>query len=290
MPCTRYCGARDYANTKGQGDKMKRLLRSFLLMYRLNFKLDLKSLIAYPATFWFAAATIPLWSLIQVMFIETIYGQVDYFLGYTKYENYVLFGTWKMVQSLTTIFFMVQLEELTERIRGNDNWSLDMMLLKPIDSQIFATTGRYWFGSISSLLVGVAMIGYGLLREPHVVGIINILMYSGSVVLAVIFFYLIYLFFQTWLFWVEYLAVGEQLWFTIQDLGQYPRRLYQGGVGTLMNIVFPITLAAAVPVELLFGQMPWYHLGIYITSVGLLGYLTRRFWQYSIKKYSSFSS
>lgn len=267
-----------------------RLLKSLLLMYRLNFKLDLKALIAYPTTFWFALVTIPMWSLIQIVLIETIYGQVDNFLGYTRYENYVLFGTWKMVQSLATIFFMIQLEELAERIRGNDDWSLDMMLLKPIDSQIFATTGRYWFGSISSLLVGMAMIGYGLVSEPHAIGLINILSYLLAVGLAVVLFYLIYFFIQTWLFWVEYLAVGEQLWFTIQDLGQYPRRLYQGGIGVLFNIVLPITLAAAVPVEFLFGKMPWYHMGIFVLSVGIIAYLTRRFWQYSIKKYSSFSS
>lgn len=269
---------------------MKRFLRSILLLYKLNFKLDLKSLIAYPATFWFAATTIPFWSLIQIMFIETIYGQVDNFLGYTKYENYVLFGTYKLVQSIAVIFFMVQLEELTERIRGNDTWSLDMMLLKPIDSQIFATMGRYWFGSISSVMVGVSMIGYGLIHDPHIMSLGNVLTYFTSIFLAVILFYCIYLFIQTWLFWVEYLQVGEQLWFTIQDLGQYPRKLYQGGMGTLLNIVFPITLAAAVPVEFLFGKIPWYHMGTFVVSVVTIGYLTRRFWQYSIKKYSSFSS
>ena len=269
---------------------MMRLLRSILLVYKLNFKLDLKALIAYPATFWFAAVTIPLWSLIQIMFIETIYGQVDNFLGYSRYENYVLFGTWKLVQSLATIFCMVQLEQLTERIRGNDSWSLDMMLLKPIDSQVFATMGKYWFGSISSLIVGGAMVAYGLVREPHNLSIINMISYILCVGLAVILLYLIYFFIQTWLFWAEYLQVGEQLWFTIIDLGQYPRKLYQGGMGTLLNIVFPITLAAAIPVEFLFGKIPWYQLSMYIVSVGVIAYLTRWFWQYSIKKYSSFSS
>lgn len=259
-------------------------------MYKLNFKLDLKSLIAYPATFWFAATTIPLWALLQIVLIETIYGQVDNFLGYNRFENYVLFGTYKLVQSIAVIFFMVQLEELTDRIRGNDNWSLDMMLLKPIDSQIFATTGRYWFGSITSVVVGIAMIGYGLSNLSTSINIGNILTYMTSAVLAVFLFYFIYLFIQTWLFYVEYLQVGEQLWFTIQDMGQYPRHLYQGGMGALLNIVFPVTLAAAVPVDLLFGRMPWYQLGIYVVSVGMIGYLTRMFWKYSIKKYSSVSS
>lgn len=275
---------------KELGDKMINFVKTIFKFYKLNFFLELKSLIAYPSTFWFAMTTIPFWSLIQITFIETIYGQVDTFLGYSKFENYVLFGTYKLVQSVAVIFFMVQLEELTERIRGNDTWSLDMMLLKPIDSQIFATMGRFWFGSISSVAVGIALIVYGLSQEPHLLSVMNIVAYLVMVSLAIILFYIIYLFIQTWLFWVEYLQVGQELWFTIQDLGQYPRRLYQGGVGALLNVVFPVTIAAAVPVDLLLGRMPFYDILMFILIVGILAILTRRFWQYSIKKYSSFSS
>jgi ABC-2 type transport system permease protein len=265
-------------------------IKTVFKFYKLNFWLELKSLIAYPATFWFAMTTIPLWSLIQITFIETIYGQVDSFLGYSKFENYVLFGTYKLVQSVAVIFFMVQLEELTERIRGNDNWSLDMMLLKPIDSQIFATMGRFWFGSLSSVGVGIALIFYGLFQEPHLLGIMNIASYIVMMCIAILLFYILYLFIQTWLFWVEYLQVGQEVWFTMQDLGQYPRKLYQGGVGALLNIVVPVTIAAAVPVDMLLGRMPFSYILLFGLIVFVLAILTRKFWQYSIKKYSSFSS
>lgn len=258
--------------------------------YTLNFRLDLKKNIAYPETFWFAVTTIPLWSLLQILFVETIYGQVDSFLGYSKWENYVLFGTYKIVQSLAVIFFMVQLDELPEKIRGQDGDSFDMVLLRPMDSQIMATTGRVWFGSISPLAVGIAMVLYGLTHETHVYTFANVLTYVAAVGLGIILFYLLYLFIQTWLFWFEYLQVGETLWFEVQNIGQYPRSLYQGGLGVLLNIVVPVTLAASIPADFLFGTIPWWHLGIYIAIIYALTIVTRRFWQYSIKKYSSFSS
>ena len=267
-------------------EKLKNILR----FYKLNFWLDLKKNIAYPETFWFAVITIPMWSLLQILFIETIYGQTSSFLGYSRWENYVLFGTYKIVQSLSAIFFMVQLEELTDRIRGSDSMSFDEVLLKPIDSQIYATTGRIWFGSISPLLVGVAMVIYGLVHEPHYMTLGNILAYVFTAGLGVVLFYLLYLFIQTWLFWFEYLQVGETLWFEMQNIGQYPRALYQGGLGLLFNIAVPVTLAASVPVDLLFGRTPWWQIGMYTVIMAILIFLTRRFWQYSIKKYSSFSS
>ncbi len=269
---------------------MLKLIQTIVAVYKINFRLDLKSLIAYPETFWFAITTIPLWSLLQILFIETIYGQIDSFLGYTRFENYVLFGTYKIIQSSAVTLFMVQLESLTERIRGTDSWSLDMMLLKPIDSQIFATMGRIWFGSATAFLVGVSMVVYGLINEPHAIMLVQILTYVFAVVLGIILFYILYFFIQTWLFWFEYLQVGETLWFTIQDMGQYPRNLYRGWLGILLNVAVPVTLAASIPSDFLFGRMPLWQLIMYTLIVMMLFYLSRKFWQYSIRKYSSFSS
>jgi ABC-2 type transport system permease protein len=266
--------------------KIKKLAR----YYGTGFVLDIKANIAYPTTFLFAFFTIPLWVFIQILLIETIYGLTDNFLGYTKYENYVLFGTFKIVQSLASLLFFVRLEDLSAKIRGTSDWSLDMMLLKPLDSQIFATTGKYWFGSISSALAGFALVWYGLANEPHTIYLTQVLGYSYLVLLGMIFLYLLYLFIQTWLFWLEYLQIGEALWFTTHAFGQYPRQMYTGFSNIFFNIVFPITLMASLPVEYLFGKIGISTLAMYTGIIAILFWLTRVFWQYSIKKYSSFSS
>ncbi len=264
--------------------------KRILNYYRLNLIFDLKANIAYPTTFWFASLAIPFWVSVQILLIETIYGQTELFLGYTKYENYVLLGTFKLVQSAAAVFFMQQLSELTNKIRGVSGQSLDVMLLKPIDSQLYATTGKYWFGSISAVLAGAGMMAYGLIHEPHLISFSSWVMYGATVLLAVFLLYLLYLFIQTWLFWFEYLQIGLELWFTFQNFGQYPRGLYNGWVSGLFNLVIPITLMAGVPVDFLFGRIPLMTFVMYVGIVAILFVLTRKFWQYSIKKYSSFSS
>lgn len=269
---------------------MLKTLKKLWGYYKMGFVFDVKSNIAYPTTFWFAVITIPLWAFIQILFIETIYGLTDNFLGYTKFDNYVLFGTFKLVQSLAAIFFFVRLEDLADKIRGKSDWSLDTMLLKPIDSQIFATTGKYWFGSISAMMAGIGMIIYGLGGGLQVVTIFNLVGFLYLVILGVLLLYLLFLFIQTWLFWFEYLQIGEALWFTSHAFGQYPRAMYKGWSGMFFNIVFPITLMASVPTEFLFGKLSIFVLGQYTLIIAILFYLTRQFWLYSIRKYSSFSS
>lgn len=267
-------------------DAMKQIVNYF----RLSLIFDLKATMAYPTTFWFAFWAIPLWSLIQILFIETIYAQTDSFLGYSKYENYLLFGTFKLVQSVAVILFFVRLEDLTDKIRGTSDWSLDTMLLKPIDSQLYATTGKFWFGSISSVATGIGLMAYGLVREPHLLTVWNWLAFAYTAGLGVILFYLLYLFIQTWLFWFEYLQIGEDMWFAMQEFGQFPRRLYSGWSGVVMNLAIPLTLSAAVPVDYLLGRIEPWRLLLYTAIIGFLFTLCRRFWQYSIRKYSSYSS
>lgn len=265
-------------------------IKHTLNYFKINFVFNLKAEMAYQTMFWFAIVTQPLWAVLQILLIETIYGHTDSFLGYTRFDNYVLFGTFKIVQSLAEGVSMARLNDLAEKIRGTSDLSFDMMLTKPIDSQLYATTGQFWFGSFSSLLAGIGMMLYGLINQNYIIGIGQMIGYLFAMLLGVVLLYIIFLFIQTWLFWFEYLQIGQELWFSTQIFGQYPSAMYTGALNVIWNIVIPITLMASVPVEFLFGKMPLINMLFYVGVVGVLFVLTRKFWQYSIKKYSSFSS
>lgn len=266
------------------------IAKKLALYYTKSLKYDIKAVVAYPASFWMAAFSIPLWALVQIAFIETIYGQTDSLLGYSKYESYLMYGTYKIVQSLAVIVGYVRLWDLGEKIRGMSDWSLDMMLTKPIDSQIYATTGRYWLPSISSLLVGMGMVGYALAKLGYQIAPVNWLLWGAVVVVATVFLYVLYLVIQTSMFWWDYSQVGERLWTSFQDFGKYPRQMYPGVWGYLLNVAVPITLMGSVPVDYLLGRIPITNLLVGVAGVGVLFYLARLFWLRSLREYSSFSS
>lgn len=102
--------------------------------------------------------------------------------------------------------------------------------------------------------------------------------------------YVLYLVIQTSMFWLDYTQAGERLWTSFMDFGKYPRQLYQGGWGFLLNIAVPITLMASVPVDYLLGRIPVTNLLVGAGVVGGLIVLSRLFWLRSLREYSSFSS
>jgi ABC-2 type transport system permease protein len=252
--------------------------------------MELKKTIAYPASFWMVVLTIPLYSIIQIVFLETIYSNTSNFAGYTKYEGYILFGTFSIVQTIGHLFFHLRLADLKGLIRGGGQESFDTALVKPLDAQILTTIGRFNFGNIAPLFIAIFIVLFGLSHEPSLLNIFSVTSYVFVILMGVCIFYLTFLFISTFLFWFPELQMVEALWEAFLSLGQYPSGLYHGLVGVIFNLIIPITLMASIPVEFLLGRKSPSMLLLYLAVVVMLFILTRLFWNVAIKKYSSFSS
>lgn len=258
--------------------------------FKASYKMDIKKTIAYPTSFWLIVIMIPFYSVIQIVFVEAIYQRTNNFLGYSHYEAYILFGTFRIVQSTGYFFFSIKLQELKHLLRGGGNDNFDNVLMRPIDSQLYATLGKLNLGNISPMIVGVFIVMYGIIQESVTLSPIGILGYILLIVMGTLIMYFTLLFLTTLIFWFEYLHVTEYFWDAWQDFGQYPTKLYQGPLGIIMNIVIPITLMAAIPSDYLLGRLPMYMVGVYGLIIVILFLFTRWFWKRSVKKYSSFSS
>lgn len=265
-------------------------MRDVIIYLKRTLILELKETIAYQASFWMVIFTIPLHVLVQIIFLETIYLQTSNFAGYTKYEAYILFGTFMMVQAIGHIFFYNRLGKLKELVRGDGQESFDLALTKPIDAQIFATLGRFSFGNIAPFLITVFMIVYGMMHASKMLGVLNLATYIFVMLMGVLIYYLILLFISTFLFWFPELQMADALWWAVAGFGQYPSHLYRGVAGVLLNVVMPITLMASIPVEFLLGRHSFPMLLVYAIIMILLFLLTRLFWQTAIKKYSGSGS
>ena len=265
-------------------------MNDIIVYLKRTFVLELKETIAYPASFWMVVVTIPLYAVVQIVFLETIYGQTSNFASYTKYEAYILFGTFMMVQAIGHIFFYNRLVMLKELIRGDGQESFDLALTKPIDAQIFATLGRFSFGSIVPFFVTVFIVVYGMIHQSQTLNIFNFAAYVFVVLIGVLISYLVLLFCSTFLFWFPELQMADALWGHIVEFGKYPSHLYRGIAGILFNVVIPVTLMASIPVEFLLGKRSFTMLLIYAIITIVLFVLTRIFWQVAIKKYSGSGS
>lgn len=268
---------------------MRRLLHS-LRYIKAAWFIDIKQIMVYPVTFWSAFLSSPLWAVTQIAFIETIFLQTDSFLGYTKFDNYILYGTYKVTQSLGYLFFFVKLYELRFSIKGEGNESFDYVLIKPIDAQLYSTVGKLWISAWSSIIVGVIMVWYGVSHGSYTFSLFQIGMYGMHILFGMIMMYFIYLVVQMLMFWLEDLQAGDSIYYSLHEFAKYPYQLYQGYFGIFINILFPITLLGSIPSAFLLGRIPPYMVVVYMVMMVVLFLVTRMLWKVSVKRYSSSSS
>ncbi|MEO6508930.1 MAG: ABC-2 family transporter protein [Patescibacteria group bacterium] len=257
---------------------------------KTSFRMDLKRSFAYPISFWFTFITIPFYSVVQIAFVESIFGNTNSFAGYSKYEAYVLFGTFRLIQGLGFFFFYNRLTDLKYLIRGEGEETFDSVLLKPIDSQLNGTVGRYNLGNISSVIVGLGIVVYAVTKGNLEVHLINVLFYFCVVLMGILFMYISFLIVNTFLFWFDLTESMEGLWESTQAFGQYPPSLYHGATGIILNIIIPVTLMAGVPSNILLGKVSILTFFVYLLIISVLFYLSRLFWNYAVRRYSSSSS
>lgn len=265
-------------------------MKRFLHFFGISFVFDLKRHLAYPTAFLIGSITLPLWSLVQIFFIEVIYSQTSNFLGYSKYESFILLGTYRLSSNIAYFLFYERLHELKHLIRGTGHETFDTVLTKPIDSQFYTSVGKYGFVFLSQIFIGAAFVFYGLSKEPREIQMFQIVAYVFLLVLGVLLLYVLYSVLRSIIFWVQEFEVSEGLYDTYRNFGKYPSQLYQGSFGVVLNLVIPITLIGSLPVEILLGKVPEYMLIVYAAVMLMLFLFTRFFWLLSVKKYSSFSS
>jgi ABC-2 type transport system permease protein len=265
-------------------------LKDIYTYTKVSIRMDAKRITAYPASFWLVFFTIPFFSVVQIAFVESIYGQTSSFAGYTKYEAYLMFGTFRIVQGLLFLLFYNRLSDLKLLIRGEGEETFDSVLIKPIDSQLYATFGRYNLGNISSLVVGMLIVIYAVTKGSIELHFFNFVVYILLMMLGVFAMYLIFLIMSTFHFWFTISESAEDIWSSSQSFGQYPPNLYKGAVGVIFNILIPVTLMAGVPVNILLGKVSFSIFLFYFAVVAILFYISRQFWKFAVKQYSSSSS
>jgi ABC-2 type transport system permease protein len=183
--------------------------------------------------------------------------------------------------------FFFSLAEIPNQVRMG---TLDFVVTKPIDSQFWVSTRKFNFDQIGTLVAGVVMIAAGVVTakiHPDPLQWIGYLVLTGS---ALALFYAFNLALMTtgiWLVRVDNLWVLSE---SITQIARYPLDIYGSGLQRLLTFAVPLGLLSTIPArQLVRGfDLGMIALGLAWSIAALL--LSRTFWRYALRHYSSASS
>jgi len=265
-------------------------MRRYLEIYGLMIRNSLIREMSFKANFLLWIAVEFLWFVGQIIFLEVLYGQVNNIGGWSKWECVLLVGTNQITAQIFQAFFYVNLAELPELIRTG---RLDLMLLLPVDAQFAVSTRRFGMDNIFNALVGVAIVIFSLVKLHVVPSFQQVALYSVALGFGVAIHYAVLFGLATLAFWIVRAQGLIYGYFNVFNIARYPDSIFPiGFFRAVFSYCIPVIIVANVPARTLARAMeqPWAGLAQLAAATIFIVAVTRGFWLFALRRYSSASS
>ncbi len=219
--------------------------------------------------------------------LSLFYGPNNNLGGWNWYSSIVILGIYTFLEGFTTTFLQPNLSRIVRHVQ---NGTLDFVLLKPVDSQLWLSLRIFSPWGIPTMLSGLILISFGLNFSNSEISIKIILISSLMLISSLLILYsLWFLIASTSIWFVRVWNANEVLRSTLVA-GRYPITAYPDSLRKVFTFIVPIAFLTTFPAEAMLNLLSLkYILFSLLISLSFL-YITTKFWNYALRFYTSASS
>ena len=264
-------------------------MRRYFEIYSIMLRNSLIREMNFKANFLLWLVVEVLWFCGQIAFFSIIFANVDQIGDWSKWEVVLLVGTHQITAQLFQAFFFMNISNIPELVRTG---KLDSLLLLPVDSQFAVSTKQFGLDSILNALLGGLVVIVSLTQLNITPSITSVLLYCAALAFGVAIHYSIMLALAAVSFWIiraQGLVYG---YFNFLQIARYPDVIFPKAFRFVFGWIIPVIIVANIPARLLIKPLTdpfWlmFHLCV-AGSIALL--ISRSFWNFALRRYSSASS
>src|SRR5437870_69057 len=264
-------------------------MRRYIDIYSIMLRNSLIREMSFKANFLLWMIVEVLWFCGQIVFFSIIFGQVDRIGDWTKWEVVLLVGTHQMIAQLFQGFFFVNVANIPELVRTG---RLDSLLVLPIDSQFAVSTKQFGLDSMINAALGGAVVCVSLSRLGIIPNPMSILLYLIALGFGVAVHYSIMLSLAAVSFWIVRAQGLVYGYFNFLNIARYPAAIFPRLFKIIFGWIVPVVIVANIPARLLlksFGHPRPLMFQLVVAST-VVFCLSRAFWAFALRRYSSASS
>ncbi len=227
------------------------------------------------------------WAAYLIIIIEVIFVQTNSLVGWSKAEILFLLGTWMLVSDLARLTFSPNLKTLADHVFKGD---LDFIMTKPLNTQFIVSTNYFNIKALPMIFVNIGIIIYAALQISAPITLSGFLLYLLLLICGILANYSLLLGLMTLNFWFIKADNLHNLWDSFTNFGRYPLAIFPRTMMTIFITFIPVGLISVFPSMAFLGRL---ELGwiIYALLFSIfIFWLSRKFWNFAIKYYSSASS
>ncbi len=260
-------------------------MRRIFAILRLFWGTSLAAELEYRLNFVCAAIT-SLGNFIGSIFTLSLMYQKQYeFEGWPWEAALLVMGLFTFLDGVTNTFLSPNLSRIVQHVQRG---TLDFILLKPLDAQLWLSLRNVSPWGLPNLAFGVILTVYAGTRLG--LGPRHYLLAAGPVALSVLILYALWYLLATTTIWFTKIYNITEVLRTMTDAARFPRAAYPVVWQFVFTFIIPVLFLTTVPAEAMRrGTYGWWVAAEAILAAGLL-ILSRAFWRFALRSYTSASS
>ena len=196
--------------------------------------------------------------------------------GWSWEEALVVQGVYTLLDGAASTWLRPNLGAIVTHVREG---TLDFVLLKPIDSQFWLSSRTLAPAGLSEMALGVGLILWAAPRAGA------LMLLAGLVILYSLWFLLA----ASSIWFVKTWNATEVLRAAL-TAGRFPVSAYPPGLRLLLTLVLPVAFLTTVPAEAILGRATPTLVGAALVMALVSFSLSRAFWRFALRYYTSASS
>ena len=248
-------------------------------------KINISQLITYRMSFINGTFISFGWAVFQLSWMFLMTSSVKKVFGWSRDEMMLLSACYVVVIGVFHFLFSRNFENLSEIIVYG---KLDMILIKPLDTQFLLSFRNLNFYAFPRVLLGLVCMSIYLTKigvHPTIfqIGAFCLLSICGLITL-----YSFWFFFVTLLIWFPTISNIVGLLYSVNGVARYPHEAISVGLKeSILLFLLPLTFTIATPTRILFGRFFAGEVGMLLIITVIFFLVSRMFWLYSLRHYSS---
>ena len=250
-------------------------------------QLSAVEIVEYRSHFLFTLVGDLINSFIPILFFGIVYSKVSSIMGWGLGEMYLLIATGLFLEAEEWFFYKGNLLYLPDMIK---NGELDFRMIRPIDLQFLISFYNFGLIAIGPVIPGLylAIKGIGMMGLDHTAW--RLVIYLTLLILGFVVHYCLILMMVSFSFFTVSLSNISKLDGKLKDLALNPIDIFPKRLKLAFMSFIPLAIFGSVPVMGFRSDSQWIY--ILLSTIIMIIFLTlsRKFFYFALRHYSSASS
>ena len=262
-------------------------IKKYIKIYSLFLYTSLASELEYKTNIIIDFLTAIL-SLIGSLFLLSIFFQNTDSIGGWKFEQALIIqGIYTILNGITNTLFNPNLTEIVKHIREG---TLDYVLIKPIDSQFIISLKKFTPSGFLEIILGITLLFYSIAINQININIGFLLLCLTTLFCSIVILYSLWFLISTTTIWFVKTWNATEVLRSFLYIGRFPLNSFSFSLRIFISIFIPIAFITTIPSEAFLGVAKLWEILLEIVVSGIFLIVSRRFWLFALKYYTSASS